>query len=323
MMGVLALGLIQAYRTFSGYDPLTLSPKSLVNNLLSSDSAYELLTGLLSFNPSTSLSTAKKLLSDKPKNNSQSVSKDSIKANLKFRFALVADSHKDNQGLNKALSQAKASGAKFVIGLGDYSEVGTVDELRLAKQQFDTAGLAYYLTAGDHDLWDSRNKNLSPEQNFKEIFGSPFQSFSYENARFLLIYNSDNYLGIDSLQLKWIEDELSRISSENGVSGSKKVTFSITHIPLYHPSSDHIMGKENPKLRNQTEHLRSLFKRHNISEVFYGDTHFYSHYTDPENSLSMTSVGAVTSERNPQSPRFALVDVFDDGSYNITDVEIR
>jgi len=37
----------------------------------------------------------------------------------------------------------------------------------------------------------------------------------------------------------------------------------------------------------------------------------------------MTVVGALTSTRNTQAPRFAVVDVYDDGSYNVKDQEIK
>ena len=314
IMLILGLGLYQAYRSFSGFDPLKLDPQSLARNLFSSETAYQLLTRFLSFTPAGSFDAAKELLTKETSVSNQR----KAGAPLQFRFAVVADSHKDVGSLAKALTQAKAAGAKFIIGMGDFSDVGTVDELVNTKRQFDAVGLPYYVTAGDHDLWDSRNQNRAAEDNFRSVFGAPYQSFSYQQARFILVFNSDNYHGLDTLQLEWLEDELVRSASS-----SPKPFFVFASTPLYHPSSDHIMGKKNPKLKDQAAHLLSLFQKNGVNEVFSSDTHFFSRYLDPVTSLPITTVGAVTSDRNLQSPRFAMVDVYEDGSYNVEETEVK
>lgn len=311
IMFILGLGLLQAYRSFSGIDPLTINPKSLVKNIFTSDSIYKLVTSLLSVNPTLQISDAKKILGP-------SKDKVAVKTNTLFKFAVITDSHTDYQNLSKALQQAKLSGAKFVVGLGDFSDVGTLSELQETKSAFDLAGLPYYITAGDHDLWDSRDKKSPPEENFKKVFGSPYQSFAFENTRIILVYDSDNYFGLDLMQLNWLEQELETMKLQ-----PYKQQFIFTSIPLYHPSSDHIIGKTNPKLKDQADHLISIFQKNGIEEVIAGDTHLFSRYTEPNTGMKMTTVGAVTSSRNPQAPRFAIVDIFDDGSYNIEDVEIK
>jgi len=75
-----------------------------------------------------------------------------------LRVGLVADSEGENDLLAKALDQAKGIGVNFVIGLGDWSTVGTVEQLAAAKKVFDDSKLPYFITSGDHDLWESRNK---------------------------------------------------------------------------------------------------------------------------------------------------------------------
>lgn len=321
MMSILALGALQAYRAFSGYDPLKLSPSQLVNEVFASESFADLITGLLTVSPEKSVEKAKELLGDpKADQNTSNTSNNVTNSSpVQFRFAVISDSHTDYAGLEKALNQAKSNGAKFVIGTGDYSDVGTVDELTKSKQKFDASGMTYYLTAGDHDLWDNRDKKVEPSTNFTQVFGiAPYTAFTYENVRFILLYNADNYVGLDEAQLLWIEEELNKLPTHN-----PKLTLAFAHIPLFHPSSDHVMGKETPKLKNQAEHLMSIFKRKGVAEVITGDAHFFSRYREPSNELPITSVGAVTSTRNPQAPRFAIVDVHEDGSYNISDIEIR
>lgn len=314
IMGIMAIGLLQAYKAFSGYDPMKLDATSL-KGLLTSDSAYETLIGLLTFDPKASVMEATKGRSDAASGDQELKSS----APVKFRFAVMADSHKDTLNLERALNQVREEGVKFVILMGDLSDVGTIEELESTKRVLDASGLTYYVAAGDHDLWDSRDKASDAPKNFKQVFGNSYQSMSYDNVRYILIYNSDNYLGLDGVQLKWIEDELSRAETED----APKLTFVFAPTPLYHPSSDHVMGKVTPKLKEQGDHLATLFKRAGVDMVFSGDTHFYSKFVEPKNELSMMTVGALTSEKNAQAPRFAMVEVLEDGEFNVVETEVK
>lgn len=316
MICVLLIGGYLAFKQFSGYDPLKLDPKGVLKELITSEGAVNLITGLLSANPPSSLDEVKGLLGEEQKQ--PGGGKPTSNAPVIFKYAILADSHKDSENLRKAINQARAEGAEFIVGMGDFSDVGTIEELQATKRAFEGGGIPFYLTAGDHDLWDSRDKKRPAEQNFTEIFGTPYQSFSFKGARFIIVFNSDNYVGLDSVQLKWVEDEVDRNDQEK-----PKVTFAFASTPFYHPSSDHVMGKETPKLKNQAEHLTSIMQKGGVDEVFFADTHFATRYTEPKTNLKMMTVGAVTSIKNPQAPRFVMVDVADDGSYNIREVEIK
>lgn len=316
MICLLLLGGYLAFKQFSGYDPLKLDPKGVLQQLLTSEGAVNLITGLLSANPPTSLDEVKGILGDEQ--NSAGSTEQPSNAPVLFKYAIIADSHKDTDNLRKAINQAKAEGAEFIVGMGDFSDVGTMEELQATKSVFNGGGLPFYLTPGDHDLWDSRDKKNPAEQNFSSVFGTPYQSFSFKGARFIIVFNSDNYVGLDSVQLKWVEDEVRRNEEEK-----PKVTFAFASTPFYHPSSDHVMGKETPKLKNQAEHLTSIMQKGGVDEVFFADTHFATRYVEPKNNLKMMTVGAVTSIKNPQAPRFVMVDVRDDGSYNIREVEVK
>jgi predicted phosphodiesterase len=316
MMSVLGLGVYSAAKAFSGIDPLKISPKLAGENLL---------VQLLSFSPETIFKSSDSTSVTSPASTNsegetlgEDKSTPKPKKELAFKFAVVTDSHNDNQDLKKALSQAKEAGAKFAVGLGDYSDVGTLEELKAAKATFDASGLPFYLIPGDHDLWDSRNKGLPPTRNFSSVFGPSYQSFSYQQYRFIMIDNSDNYLGLSNAQLQWITDELGRVKSEQ-----TKGVYAFTSTPLYHPSSDHVMGKVEPKLKAQAENIISQLKAGGVAEVFSGDTHFYASFLEPKNSLHMTVSGAVTATRNLQVSRFLLIDQFSDGSYNIQDLEVK
>lgn len=320
---ILAVALLQAYisfansgsadKTFSGYDPLKLDSNSL-RGLLTSDSVYQWVIKLLTFNPKGSLQTDENIISGPD----EFLEGPESSVPLKFKFAVLADSHKDLASLEKALMKAAEEGVKFVVMMGDLSDTGTVEELEATKQVLENSGLTYYPMPGDHDLWDSRDKENDPAKNFVLLFKETYQSISYDNVRLILIYNSDNYLGLDGVQLKWIEDELERVSA-----AAPELLFVFAPTPLFHPSSDHVMGKVNPKLSSQAEHLMTTFKRFGVDLVFSADTHFFLKYREPKNELDMITVGAVTSQKNPQAPRFAIIDILEDGSYNIEETEIK
>lgn len=312
IIAILGVGLLQAYKAFSGYDPMKLDSQSL-QNLLTSGSAEQALNSLLSLNPQEEIG-----MGDQGDKGNQGNQREKSNAPVIFKFAVMADSHKDTLSLERALNQVRDEGAKFVIIMGDLSDVGTLEELESTERVLDASGLTYYAAAGDHDLWDSRDKESDPPNNFSQVFGKTYQSFSNEGVRFVLIYNSDNYLGLDGVQLAWIEDELNRSLAEN-----PKLIFVFAPTPLFHPSSDHVMGKVTPKLTSQAEHLTTTFKKSGVDLVFSADTHFFSRFTEPKNELDMVTVGAVTSEKNPQAPRFAIVEVLEDGNYNVLETEIK
>ncbi|MBI4039808.1 metallophosphoesterase [Candidatus Daviesbacteria bacterium] len=306
----------QAYRYFSGVDPLKTSPKAILGQMFTSEGVAELVNSILTFKLPKNLADFGQIgLSTSSPGGSKAVRQG---VPVLYKFAIVTDSHNDNDHLAKALKQAQEAGARFIIGLGDYTNVGTLDELQKAKSQFVNSGLPYFITVGDHDLWDCRNRNLTPSCNFTTTFGPTYQSFSDSGVRFVLGDNSDNYLGIDGVQMKWLEDELIRVKNDK-----PKQAFLFVSTPLFHPSSDHVMGKDNPKLKDQASHIISIAKDAGVGEVFAGDTHFFTRYVEPKSELKMTTVGAVVQDRNAQAPRFAVITLYQDGGYDVEDVEIK
>ncbi|MBI2330007.1 metallophosphoesterase [Candidatus Daviesbacteria bacterium] len=320
MFTVLMLGIYAAYKQFSGLDPLKLDPLAVFNNVIAARTPKQFTDAL------SSLKIDSKILGKSIQLSNPS-SQPLPSQPPFFRFLLIADSHSDNYNLQKAINQAKQDypDIKFVIGLGDYSKVGTTLQLQEAKEVLDTSSLRYFLVPGDHDLWDCRDKNLPPTNCFKQVFGPNYQTFTFENFKFLMLDNSDDYLGFDDTQLQWIESELEKAKEE-----SIKGIFVFLHEPLFHPSSDHVMGKVEKNLpagrqglKTQARNLEFVFKDAGVKKVFSGDTHYSSEYKEPVTGLDMVTIGAVTIERNPQAPRFAVVSVSEDGLTKVEDIEIK
>lgn len=302
MFAVLLGGVYTAYKHFSGLDPLKLDLQAVFNNVIAVRIPKQLTKQLTNKQPGL-------VSSAKPQG-----------INPLFRFLLVADSHIDNSNLSKTINQAKEKypDLKFIIGLGDFSEVGTEEELKKAKNVFDLAGLRYFLIPGDHDLWDSRNQSLVPTAYFKEVFGLNYQTFIFDEFKFLLLNNSDNYKGVEGEQLQWISSELEKAKIEE-----VKGIFVFAHEPFYHPSSEHTMGWVEKSLKSQAEVILFKFKEAGVKEVFAGDIHYFSQYSEPKTNIPMVTIGAVTTDRNPQAPRFAVVGVGADGTTKVEDIEIK
>ncbi len=316
MFVVLLVGIYSAYKHFSGLDPLKLDPVAVLNNIIVARTPKQFLSALPSFKIGSDI-LGKSAGTKNPEN--PAVPPQSSSSPVLFKFLLLADSHTDNTDLAKAIAQAKNTypDLKFIIGLGDYSDVGTIAELKSAKAVFDASGLRYFLVPGDHDLWDCRNRGVSAISCFNQVFGPSYQSFEFDNFEFLLLDNSDDYLGIGDTENGWIDTEL-----EKAKQGSPKGVLVFLHEPLFHPSSDRIMGKVEEKLKQQAKSLMFQLKDAGVKQVFAGDIHYFSQYSEPVTGLPMLTVGAVTLERNPQTPRFAVVSILEDGSIKVDDVII-
>lgn len=309
MFAVLLAGVYSAYKHFAGLDPLKLDPFAIASSLIKAKNPRQVL-GVLS-----SIKIGKQ---DDDSLSKITIAKPQASTKPLFKFLALSDSHADNNNLRKAISQAKEKypDIQFLIGVGDYSEVGTLNELRAAKNELDLSGLRYFVIPGDHDLWDSRDKQSPPLANFKQVFGPPYQAFTFADFRFLLLDNSDNYQGLGEEQKRWITEELEKKEEI-------KTVIVFIHEPLYHPSSDHFMGRVEGSLKQQAKALIYQLKAAGVKLVISGDIHYFSEYLEPETNLPMATLGAVTSERNPQAPRYAIVWVFDDGSVELEDVEIK
>ncbi|MBI2327907.1 metallophosphoesterase [Candidatus Curtissbacteria bacterium] len=276
-----------------------------------------------------------------------------------LRIGLVADSHNENELLAKALRQvfdreaqtesAQGKGINFVIGLGDYTNLGTVEELKQAKEVFEKSKLEYYLTAGDRDGWESRGKGDEGPTNFIQIFGPSNQVVEREGVQFVLLDNSNLYKGIGEGGWNLLE-KVSKVTKGSNVSkgsnktfetsetsetfDTSKLIFVFAHKTPFHPESSHTMGEDSPEVAKQAEELLAVLEGKGSQEsqgsrgkkvdgFFSGDLHFFASYLSPAKIVKMTTVGAVASERNFGGPRFAILTVFNDYSWEVEDVEIR
>ena len=231
-----------------------------------------------------------------------------------LRFALVSDSHNENELLASALNQAKGKGINFVIGLGDWSLVGTQEELLAAKKVFDNSGLEYFVGAGDRDLWDSRNRGIVAHANFANIFGEQTQIFTKNMIQFVILDNSDIYKGISDSD--WLL--LDSLDSQ-----TEKLNFVFSHKSPFHPQSGHIMGEDSETVAVEAKRYLTFLENNNIDGFFSGDLHFFAQFQSPNNAVKITTSGAASASRNFQGPRYEIVTVYEDYSWKVDDFAIR
>lgn len=281
--GLLGIGLYAAVADFTGNDYLKLDP-----------------TGLLEKGRDTLFKQT-----------------DMFKKPVVFKFAVLSDTHSDSESTAAALVKAKSLGAELVVVSGDLTQVGSIDELSAQKRLFDESGLEYHVTPGDHDLYNSAGNG-----NFKQMFGYTNQSFIKNNIHFVLLDAADSKKGIGDAQLKWATNEIKTKGSPLG--------FVFMHLPPYHASSTRtiyqkhqVEGEINEKAKSEAQSLlKSLAEAKNY-EVFSGDHHISNRYQEPESKVVINIVGAVTKERNLQTSRFDMVNVYEDNTFSIEEVEIN
>ena len=231
-----------------------------------------------------------------------------------LKFAVVSDSGGENDLLEKALTQVEGKSTNFVIGLGDWTTVGTRQQLSVAKQVFDDSKLEYYVTAGDHDLWASRNRGEDPLTNFNQTFGKAAHLIERDGIQIVILDNSDIYKGIPSESWELLFESLKK---------DVKLRFVMAHKTQFHPDSAHIMGQDAKNVKAQAENLLAILEEGQISGFFSGDMHFFAQFKTPKQAVKITTIGAVSSQKNFQGPRFGIVTVYDDYSWKTEDVEIR
>lgn len=241
-------------------------------------------------------------------------------------FAVMSDIHSDWNNFRKALEKEKNDvgferDERFVIITGDLTTIGKKSELLEAKKILDENGLKYYVIPGNHDIWWGRKYK---QDLWGEVFGKSFQSFKNDGYKFVLVNNGDGIGEFSNIKNK--KEKIKNKDEELGqMDWIKKETeeclkvycLVFMHIPLNHPNSLHVMGEENPIVASEAAQLIRLFVDNKVQEVFAGHLHFSSSYE--LDGLKTTIVGAVTADRNFQSPKFLEV-VMENGNIEKRDV---
>lgn len=206
------------------------------------------------------------------------------------KFGVMADVHLDWDNFEKFLKISKQRGEEFVIVAGDLTSLGKENELVSARNVVDRSGVKYYVVPGNHDLWMA---NKTKEPLFNQVFGRDYQSFKQGNNKFILV-NNGNYLGLGNNQWLWLQNEVGECRVLTCVA--------VMHMPLNHNFSNHIMGEGSTMVTVEASNLIKLFQENNVREIIAGHLHYSTSYE--LGGIRTTIVGAVSEERNNQTPRY-------------------
>ena len=223
-----------------------------------------------------------------------SVPTETQKRNIVFKLAIMADVHDDGVELNKALAMAKNEGDSLVVVNGDLTINGTQKEEDDIKKVLDDGGIKYVAVPGTHD-------------DYKRVWlwGNKYQSLIEDNWKLILIDNSD-WRGLGEEQKKWIANEVQVCLVMHCV-----VAF---HMPLVNNFSRHLMGEYSSATAIEASWLKDLLIKNNVRTAYSGHLHYSSDYSI--DGWETVLVGAITRDRNTESPRFTEVTLFGDGSIN-------
>jgi outer membrane protein assembly factor BamB/predicted phosphodiesterase len=149
-----------------------------------------------------------------------------------FRFAFISDTHigSPNGGAEEDLRRTVAdintmNDIAFVVITGDITELGTNEQIKLARQILDSLKVKYYIIPGNHDTGWSESGGLS----FSKIFGNDTFHFIYNGIHFIgcasgpYVRMSDGH--VPRSNMNWLKSTLAKIKK------NEPVVF-LNHYPL-------------------------------------------------------------------------------------------
>lgn len=208
----------------------------------------------------------------------------------KSKIAIMADVHNDTVTLRKALKQAKDEGVAEVIVDGDLTLDGKQEELVAIKKVLDEGGVKYVVVPGNHDWW-------GPKGTYAAVFGAEYQVLRVDGVKYILINDGDGK-GLGEKQWRWLESEVGECRVV--------VCVAVAHEPLNHNFSKHIMGEGSKTVTAEAAKLLDLLVKNNVGRLYSGHLHYASSYN--LGGMATTIVGAISSSRNNQTPRWTLIE---------------
>ncbi len=139
-----------------------------------------------------------------------------------FWFAMFGDPQVHSDSVHMLERFAQDVGPKridFFCVLGDLTHDATEDEVGFIKQALDAVGIPYYVTTGNHDLYQAEGWDL-----FKQAFGpATYSVVIAHRVKLVFIDTASEVIG--PTQFDWLESELKDVGSY--------VTLVGTHFPVY------------------------------------------------------------------------------------------
>ncbi|MEO6547912.1 MAG: PQQ-binding-like beta-propeller repeat protein [Ferruginibacter sp.] len=210
-----------------------------------------------------------------------------------FRFAFISDTHinVDNsvpsEDLRRTVADINAmSDVAFVVITGDITEMGTNEELKMAKKILDSLHIPWYIIPGNHDTGWSESGGVM----FSTVFGDDKFNFEYEGIRFIgcasgpYVRMSDGH--VPRSAVNWLDEALKKLRP------NQPLIF-LNHYPI------------NNQLDNWYE-ITNRVRKHNTWAILCGHGH-------ANNTLDFEDIPGVMGRSNLRAKA-------ESGGYNLVDV---
>lgn len=180
-----------------------------------------------------------------------------------FSFVLFGDPQVGSDSVHRIGDLATAvreRGISFFAVLGDLTQDATGAESNLIKAALDSVGVPYYVTAGNHDLYQPDGW-----KRFRTVFGPATYSVVIAGKLKLIFIDSASG-AIGPTQFDWLESELD--------DGGHAVKIVCTHYPLYDGAAPVVwrLGSTAERMR-----LLSMLRDHDVWAYASGHIHGWRH----------------------------------------------
>jgi hypothetical protein len=208
-----------------------------------------------------------------------------------FSFALMSDVQEAIDRVQDIYSLMNAqSGVSFLLGAGDLTRRGTVDELERFQRELEGLAIPYYTTLGNHEL------GITPPP-YQDWFGRANFQFVYRGAYFTMIDSGSATL--DPIVYEWLDRWLA--------AGKDAVHVVAMHIPPLDP-----IGVRNGAFGSRAEAsaLVGELAEAGVDLTLYGHIHSYYHFDNAGIPAYISGGGGAIPERFDNIGRhFMIFDV--------------
>jgi len=204
-----------------------------------------------------------------------------------FSFAYLTDIHLNNgnnncfEGFEKAVANAKAKNADFIMTGGDNVDIDGMDSEQPAHDLYekyagkiDDAGIPFYPTIGNHDrFWATGEDDpLYNEGLFEKYLHESYYSFDHKGWHFIVLNSAqicDGYYCVGDEQKQWLAADLAEVDAGTPIIVSAHVPFLSVYYPALH-------GEYTPKdTFTNFKEIWDMFEDKNLKLVLQGHMHLY------------------------------------------------
>jgi 3',5'-cyclic AMP phosphodiesterase CpdA len=208
-----------------------------------------------------------------------------------FRFALLSDVQEAVDRLidiHRRINQEPE--IRFLLGAGDLTRQGEVEELERYQRELETLDVPYYTTLGNHEL------GTDPPP-WHDYFGRASFRFVYRDVQFSLLDSGS--ATIDPLVYDWLDRWLAE--------GRNRVHIVAMHIPPIDP-----VGVRNGSFasRNEAKKLLAKLAQAHVDLTLYGHLHSFYKFENAGIPARISGGGGAIPERfDGYGRHFLVIDV--------------